>query len=87
MSGIVTVAHAVSALHAMVQFEMAQRECNRMWHAFRYARLNLIELKARRWVSSKDLAEAHAMIKSTRERYWQACEKMYAWHDRMTLKS
>jgi hypothetical protein len=65
---------------AAQNFALAQRECGRMWHAMRYARLNLIELKARRCVSRKDFAEALVMITTTREKYLQAQQRLFESH-------
>lgn len=70
-------------MEAVENFTQAQRECRWMWQAMRYARLNLIELQARPWVSRKDLSEAHALIKSTRRLYLQAQERLFASHAEM----
>ncbi len=68
------------SMEAVQKFAKAQKECGRMWHAMRYARLNLLELRARRWVSGKDLKEAAAMIMATRELYFQALERLFDSH-------
>ena len=65
-------------MEAEVRFDKARRQCGRMWHAMRLARLNLTELTARRWVSRIDLAEAYAMIKTTRQLYYEALDELYA---------
>lgn len=67
-------------MEAVQSFAQAQRDCGRMWHAMRYARLNLQELRARRWASRKDLVEAAVMIKSTRELYLQALQRLFDCH-------
>lgn len=46
----------------------------------RYARLNLVELRARRFSSRKDLQEAVVMIRTTRELYFQALERLFDCH-------
>ncbi len=49
---------SMHCMEAEEQFNQAQRTCNRMWHAMRLARQNLSELRARRFASRADLAEA-----------------------------
>ncbi len=65
-------------MEAEEQFDQAQRTCSRMWHAMRYARLNLTEIRARRFVSRDEIAEAMTMIKDTRRKYFEALDQLYA---------
>lgn len=65
-------------MEAEEQFDQAQRTCSRMWHAMRYARLNLAELRARRFVSRAEIAEAMTMIKDTRQKYFETLDQLYA---------
>ncbi len=67
-------------LSPLKRFYAAQRTMNRMWHAMRYARLNLLELNARRFVSSRDKAEALELIRSTRKLYLDAQDEFFAAH-------
>lgn len=62
------------------RFYQAQRTMNRMWHAMRYARLNLLELNGRQFVSRRDRAEAHELIRSTRALYLEAQDEFFASH-------
>lgn len=64
-------------MEAVQKFILAQKTCGRMWHAMRFARINLLELESRKFVSRKDLAEADEMIKSTRKLYFEALEALF----------
>jgi hypothetical protein len=74
-------------MEAVEQFQQAQKTMNRMWHAMRYARLNLLELNGRRWVSRNDREEAVEMIRSTRKLYLEAQEHFFACHRALVLGS
>jgi len=65
---------------AVEQLEQAERTVGRMWHAMRYARLNLVELNNKRWASRAARAEAMSMIRSTRKLYLEAQEEFFARH-------
>ncbi|MBX9951943.1 MAG: hypothetical protein K2Y39_22415 [Candidatus Obscuribacterales bacterium] len=67
-------------LSPLMRFYQAQRTMNRMWHAMRYARLNLLDLKGRPFVSSRQRAEAHELIRSTRMLYLEAQNEFFECH-------
>lgn len=79
MSGM-EVVQQKQQLSPLKRFYQAQRTMNRMWHAMRYARLNLLELNGRQFVSRRDKAEAHELIRSTRALYLEAQDDFFASH-------
>ncbi len=71
------------SMEAVQKFNQAQRDCRWMWQAMRYARLNLTQLQARPAVSQKDLSDAHDLIQSTKQLYFQAMDRLFVCHDEM----
>jgi len=67
-------------LSPLKRFYQAQRTATRMWHAMRYARLNLLELNGRQFVSRRQRAEAQELIRSTRLLFLEAQDEFFECH-------
>lgn len=72
--------HKEQQLSPLKMFYQAQGRMNRMWHAMRYARLNLLELNGRQFVSRRQRAEAQELIRSTRLLYLEAQDEFFECH-------